>query len=44
MSAAIDAYLPLRRLAHWAQTTPDAVYLTQPLADGAVRELSLIHI
>ncbi len=40
MSAVIDEYLPLRRLAFWARTTPDKVYLTQPLADGAVREFT----
>ncbi|MCX7069505.1 MAG: AMP-binding protein [Gammaproteobacteria bacterium] len=44
MSAAIDAYLPLRRLAYWAQTTPDAVYLTQPLADGTVRTFTWAEV
>ncbi|MBA4285931.1 MAG: AMP-binding acetyl-CoA synthetase [Xanthomonadaceae bacterium] len=44
MSAAIDACLPLRRLAYWAQTTPDAVYLTQPLADGTVRTFTWAEV
>ena len=44
MSAVIDEYLPLRRLAFWARTTPDKVYLTQPLADGAVREFTWAEV
>ena len=38
--AAVDDYLPLRRLAHWARSTPDAIYLTQPMVDGSVREFT----
>jgi len=30
--------LPLARVQHWARTRPAAVYLTQPLEAGAVRE------
>ena len=31
-------YLPLNLLAHWAETTPDAIYLSQPLASGDCRD------
>ena len=40
MTAAIDDYLPLRRLAHWARVAPERVYLTQPLIDGTVRDFT----
>jgi len=31
-------HLPLNLLAHWAQTTPDAIHLSQPLANGECRD------
>ena len=32
------AATPLSQLAHWARTTPDAIYLTQPIAGSASGE------
>jgi long-chain acyl-CoA synthetase len=34
------ANFPVQRLCHWAQTTPDRIYLTQPLGMGQVQDIS----
>lgn len=34
------ANFPVQRLCHWAQTTPDRTYLTQPLGRGQVQDIS----
>ena len=34
------ANFPVQRMCHWAQTTPDKIYLTQPLGQGAVQDIS----
>jgi long-chain acyl-CoA synthetase len=37
LSAVTADRLPPQLLAYWAATTPDTIYLTQPLADGSCR-------
>ncbi|MDH4480695.1 MAG: AMP-binding protein [Rhodoferax sp.] len=38
---AVDsAKFPVQRLCHWAQTSPDRVYLTQPLGGGTLQHIS----
>ena len=38
MEKATPDKLPLQRLYHWEKTTPDKVYLTQPLGGGQMRD------
>lgn len=35
---------PLEALEHWARTTPDRVYFTQPHADGSIAEFSWAQV
>ncbi len=44
MFATIDQYLPLKRLAHWTATTPDAIYLSQPTASGECRDFTWAEV
>jgi long-subunit acyl-CoA synthetase (AMP-forming) len=37
---AVEPQFPLQCLLHWAETRGNAVYMTQPLADGSVQEFT----
>ncbi|HSV54594.1 MAG TPA: AMP-binding protein [Burkholderiaceae bacterium] len=38
--AVLPEDLPLQRFFHWERTQPDRIFLTQPLGDGAVRDIT----